>query len=234
MLQADYAFLFSNAPRLPDLVPQLGRKYFMIVGPAGSGKDSAAVLLSKMFNDVEYGGSTSLVMLPFVRVAFEYVHGKQEMTNQQFYDMRAEHRVFWYDTIQYFRNLDPLYAVKLALNRGNVLCGCRDIDEIKLALAKLPFEIFYMLPSKGSKGDPTWRYSPSTFSDEILNTGYSGPIKAFRADSANRLFLEFLNLEGLKLNPYGYSKPLSHYTLNGVDYGSVLRDRKLDLDLGGW
>lgn len=213
----------TNIPELPLIEP--GRK-FLIVGSAGSGKDTTAMILSKLHVGVRYGGSTSLCMLDLVQNIYESLTG-HECDPTWFYEKRSKLRKFWFECIKAHRLIDPLFVIKRSLQDSDIICGCRDIEEIKSAVDTIEnLTIIYVLYRGTILHDPTWLYTPISFQGEVglCHQLYGTPASIISGLS---------KINDLQPVRFGEGLPLNTYTKNGVYFGGVL-ERTVTLQLGAW
>lgn len=219
------------------LPPFDGRHKFVIVGPARSGKDTTAMMLSKCCSHsglhIRYNGSTSLCMLPLVQRVFEQFTAEY-MQPKNFYHQRAELRQFWFECIKAYRLLNPFTTILTSLARSDILCGCRDIEEIFSAINIMKTcTVIYVTSGVEDNSDPTWPYNIGTFT-ELLRARFPGIQLALLPGDPAKMLPPLGKIVDLQIKPFGYGPPLSSYINNGVFFGDVLRDREVTLNLGDW
>lgn len=145
-----------------------GHRLF-ILGPAKSGKDTLAVALSKYTQYdgqyYDYTGSTSLTMLPYVYeitkqlLHFEmhgYLLDLEHMSLAEFYEERVNCRIFWYNVIKAFREVDPYFI--FTVEDSDLYVGSRDWNELKTVVDTTMESIFVLCTGEDGV-DPTWPYT---------------------------------------------------------------------------
>lgn len=219
------------------LPPFDDRHKFVIVGPARSGKDTTAMILSKCctfdWESIRYRGSTSLCMLPLVQRVFERLTAEY-MQPEDFYRQRTELRQFWFECIKAYRLLDPLTTVLTSLDGSDVLCGCRDIKEIFSAINMMKTcTVVYVTSDVEDNSDPTWPYNVGTFAG-LLQARFPRIQLTLLDGEPAKMLTSLGKIVDLRTKPYGDSARLETYINNGVFFGDVLRDREVTLNLGDW
>lgn len=219
------------------LPPFDNRHKFIIVGPARSGKDTTAMVLSKCCTfgglNIRYEGSTSLCMLPLVQRMFDQLTAEY-MQPDTFYYQRSQLRQFWFECIKAYRLFDPLTTILTSLTKSDILCGCRDIEEIFSAINTMKTcTVIYVTSDVEDNSDPTWPYNVGTFAG-LLKARFSGTQLALLPGDPAKMIPSLGKIVDLQIKPYGGGTNLDHYINNGVFFGDVLQDREVTLNLGEW
>lgn len=100
----------------------------MVVGHARHGKDTVAEMLVRMFNLTFIG--TSMICAKTIMLPAFQVKGVCYCTAQQCFDDRANHRVFWYDTICQYNSPDKAKLGRAVYRTCDIYSGVRDWREL--------------------------------------------------------------------------------------------------------
>jgi len=172
-------------------------------------------------------------MLPLVQKVFERVTAEY-MTPADFYNQRTQLRQFWFECIKAYRLLDPLTTILISLNKSDVLCGCRDIEEIFSAINIMKTcTVIYVTSDVEDGSDPTWPYNVGTFSG-LLAARFPGILIALLPGDPDKMLSSLGKIVDMHIKPYSEGTRLDTYTNNGVFFGDVLHDREITLNLGDW
>ncbi len=141
----------------------------LIVGPSGVGKDTLAILLSKLSN-LQYRGSTSSGMLKHLyhvgRACGELPVYSSLM---DFYINRHKHQKFFFDCCNAFRHFDVLTVPKQLLAKGaNVITGIRSTREVQAFGERCDYIIW--MERAGTSPDPTLEFEFYKLSDWFPQT----------------------------------------------------------------
>lgn len=241
--------------KIDQLTPlTIKNKRIFVLGPANSGKDTLAVALSKYVwfggTSATYKGSTSLTMLPFVYdVALTLPTSAlrpylpqsittpalrpylQSMTLAEFYELRTECRIFWYNVIKAYRELDP-YFIMCGDNAADIYVGSRDWTEIK-SCVDCTLNAFFVLCRMDSSNDPTWPYSYEYSRTKLIKDFEVDPRDIVTFDYKDSNFELFLNIQKTaqelgrvqNLRVSYLSRDSSAFELHGVRFDDVLKGR---------
>lgn len=110
---------------------------------------------------LKFCGSTSWHALPHMAALLN-------VPQQIAWDERHNHRVFWFEQCNILRQGDPLFLVKRTLQHGNIVTGCRDLEEILGAKESKLFSSIVWVQRPGIPKDPTVMFGPEDC-DEVLH-----------------------------------------------------------------
>jgi len=129
-------------------------EHILLVGPSRSGKDSLALTLLYSTN-LRYNGTSSLAMAPVVKDIWN-LFCNDGLSLEEFYRKRHENRMFWFDTCNLIRDINPYTIPSVTLVDSDLLVGIRSLKELQLAgqYAKLVLYVDAPVPV-----DPTLEFS---------------------------------------------------------------------------
>lgn len=141
-----------------------GPSRLLVVGWGRSGKDECAGFMNDHLG-LPYAGSTSWAALPLM-AKFQGLHP------QLAWERRHRDRQFWKDTLDEFRQKNPLLLIERALESGGrVVTGIRDRREIVAARESGLFSRIVWIERPGIPADPTVTFGAGDATDLIRNDG---------------------------------------------------------------
>ncbi len=133
------------------------------VGHGRAGKDTAAQMFCARAR-LTYGGSTSLVAVPYVALAA----GDHQY---ECYTGRHSHREFWFHFLNEFRRGEPDLIAKMLLAQGDVLAGVRAAEEFRCLIPNGVADIHVWIDRRGTPEDPTVEFTRDECDLVIDNNG---------------------------------------------------------------
>ncbi len=135
----------------------------LFVGFGRAGKDEAASFLHQHCG-LRYGGSTSWAALPLMakRLNLHPMHA---------WETRHQHRMEWKSACDGFRQQDPCFLIKLALEGGDVITGVRGLPEIVSCANQKCVDKIIWIDNPRVPVDPTVDFGPEHCTDRIINDG---------------------------------------------------------------
>lgn len=142
-----------------------------VVGMGRSGKDESAKLIrhaGPRFKDnseqLGYAGSTS-------KLIYHLVAEDLQIEPEVAYQDRHQHRVFWYEWCNGFREHDPSLLAKMALADGDLVVGLRDFLELEAVRRYNLADMIYWVDNPRVPVDPTVAFGPEDCDVSIVNGG---------------------------------------------------------------
>lgn len=147
-----------------------------ISGRGSAGKDTAALHLSRTCG-LRFRGSTSLALLPYV-VSLRYGYpvealraGAHAELMETVFAHRHQERELWYRLGNVLRADNPTVLVDQVLAQSDIVCGCRDVVEIRAMKARGRYDVHLWIENPRAPHDPTLTFGSSEADEVVHNDG---------------------------------------------------------------